>query len=152
MKRIVGLILIALVLSTVQAQSWFGLRSGYPLGVTLHYGVANALANGFDLRVSANLRVRGPDVSFGVGVDALNVVAVERPFTVYVGGGPAIDFGGGGALIDIHGLLGGEFRFTDLGLDPLGIFAELSLGAGIGIGRPSVIPTFGGAVGFNFHF
>lgn len=40
MKRIGSLIIIALVLSTVQAQSWFGLRSGYPLGVTLHYGTS----------------------------------------------------------------------------------------------------------------
>lgn len=153
MKRLaITTLLLVLLGGAAQAQTWVGLRTGYPLGVTLHYGIENALSNGFDLRVSANLRVRGSDVDFGVGVDALTEITVEPPFTVYVGGGPSLDFGGGGALFDIHGLAGGEFRLTDMGLDPLGIFAELALGAAIGIGRTSVIPSFGGAVGFNYHF
>ena len=152
MKR--WLILIAVVLMGIsQAEdNWFGVRSGYPLGVTLHYGIENALSNGFDLRISANLRARGSSVDFGIGVDGLNTVQVERPFEVYLGGGPAIDFGGGGALIDVHGLVGGEFRLYDVGINPLGIFAELSLGAAIGLGRSSVIPSFGGGVGVNWHF
>lgn len=154
MKTIGFGVLLALLLSfgSAQAQNWFGLRTGYPLGVTLHYGIENGLSSGFDLRVSANLRVYGDEVNFGIGADALNTVALEGPFEVYVGGGPALDFGGGGALFDVHGLVGGEFRFVDLGLAPLGIFAELSLGAGIGLGRPSRIPTFGGGIGFNWHF
>ena len=142
--------LAVLALGTANGQgNWFGLRSGYPLGVTLHYGMANAFSPGVDMRISANLRIRGGDVSFGVGVDALSVVMVEGPFEVYVGGGPSLDFGGRGALFGVHGLAGGEFRFRDLNLEQLGIFIELALGAAIGIGRPSIIPTFGGAVGFN---
>ncbi len=154
MKRLIlALTLALLVLGSASAQSnWFGLRSGYPLGVTLHYGIQNGFSPGIDLRVSANMRVRGGNVNFGVGVDALNVVTVEGPFEVYIGGGPAIDVGGGGVLLDIHGLVGGEFRLRDAGLEQLGLFAELALGAGIGIGRPSIIPTFGGAVGFNWRF
>lgn len=156
MKRVriltLALTLIALAAGSASAQNWFGLRTGYPLGVTVHYGMSDTFANGFDARISANLRVRGERVSFGVGVDALNTVSVEGPFNLYVGFGPALDFGGGGALIDLHVLGGGEFRFTDLGLDPLGVFAEVSLGAGLGLGRPSQIPTFGGAVGFNYRF
>ena len=146
-------LLAVLCLGSAQAQdNWFGLRSGYPLGVTVHYGIENALSNGFDLRISANLRSRGSGIEVGIGVDGMNTVYIERPFEVYIGGGPAIDFGGGGALFDIHGLAGAEFRFYDTGLDNLGIFAEIALGAGIGIGRPSQIPSFGAAVGFNWHF
>ncbi len=155
MKRLFGLLAVLLMITfgSVQAQSWIGLRSGFPLGVTLHYGVQNGLANGLDFRVSANLRASGDNVSFGVGVDAMNTVFTEAPFNLYVGFGPAVDFNNSGTLIDIHGLLGGEFRFSDVDLDPLGIFAEISLGAGIGVGgRSSEIPSFGGAVGFNYHF
>jgi hypothetical protein len=156
MKRILFSVIVVCTfgLGISQAQNWFGVRTGYPLGVTLHYGVENGLSNGFDFRVSANLRARGNSVDFGVGIDGLNVVYTDprNPFVVYVGGGPALDFGGNSALIDIHGLVGGEFRLGDVGLRPLGIFAEISLGAGIGINRNSQIPSFGGAVGFNWHF
>jgi len=155
MKRFVSISVVALLLlfTTAQAQgNWFGVRTGYPLGGTLHYGIENALSNGFDLRVGLNLSARGNSLDFGLGVDALNTVYIERPFEVYVGGGLAVDFGGGGTLLDAHGLAGGEFRFTDVGLSPLGLFAELSLGAAIGIGRSSIIPSFGGGLGINWHF
>lgn len=156
MKRllITLLALATLALGSAQAQNWIGLRTGYPLGVTAHYGIANALANDFDLRISANVRFRRNDnVEFGLGLDAMNVVAVEGPFEVYIGGGPAIDFGRRGTLIDIHGLLGAEFRFIDLGLEPLGIFLEGTLGIGIGLGgRSSQFPTAGAAFGFNYRF
>lgn len=155
MKRFISVAALTLFLISTSAQAqgnWFGVRSGYPLGVTIHYGIENALSNGFDLRVGVNVSSRGNSVDFGLGVDGLNTVYVERPFEVYVGGGLAVDFGGGGALLDAHGLAGGEFRFTDVGLSPLGLFAELSLGAAIGIGRSSLIPSFGGGLGINWHF
>lgn len=152
MKRCLVLLLVMLASSALAQNNWFGLRTGYPLGVTVHYGIRNGLAAGTDLRISGNLRVRGSDVRVGVGVDALRNVAAQGPFVVYVGGGPAIEFARGGALLDIHALAGGEFRFVDLGLPQLGLFAELALGAAIGIGRPSEIPTFGAAVGFNWRF
>lgn len=146
--------LLFALLGNANAQNWFGVRSGYPLGVTLHYGVANALSNGFDLRVSGRVTSWGGGVRVGIGVDAMGTVAREGPFSLYLGAGPAIDFGGGGAWLDVHVLAGGEFRFVDFGLTPLGIFVEMTLGAsfGLGSGATAQIPTFGAALGFNYHF
>ncbi|MEX2535006.1 MAG: hypothetical protein WD273_05340 [Trueperaceae bacterium] len=153
LRRVIPLgLLLMLALGTAQAQNWVGLRTGYPLGVTIHYGIGNMFSPTTDGRISANLRVRGSNVNFGVGFDVLETVHVESPFVVYLGGGPALEFGGSGALFEVHGLAGGEFVFSDLDLEELGIFAEFSLGGAIGIGRPSQIPTFGGAVGFNYRF
>lgn len=147
-----ALLLLAATLPLAHAQNWVGLRSGVPLGVTLHYGIADVLPDGSDLRVSGTVRSRGGDLNFGVGIDALNELSVAEPFVVYAGGGPALDVSQEGALLDVHVLLGGEFRFGDVGLEPLGVFAELTLGVGIGLGRPSEIPTFGGALGVNYRF
>lgn len=150
---VIALALFA-VFSSSHAQNWFGVRSGYPLGVTLHYGVANALANGFDLRVSGRITSQGGSTRIGVGVDAMGTVAAEGPFGVYIGAGPAIDFGSGGAWLDIHALAGAEFRFVDFGLAPLGLFVEGTLGGsfGLGTGAAAQIPTFGAALGVNYHF
>lgn len=146
-------LLLMLVLGSAHSQNWIGLRSGYPLGVTLHYGISDAFAPGTDGRVSANLRIRNGETDLGVGFDVLRTVSVEPPFEAYIGGGPAIDFGSAGAVLDVHALAGGEFRLSDLDLEELGVFAEISLGAGIGVGgRSSEIPRFGAAVGFNYHF
>lgn len=140
--------------SSASAQNWFGVRSGYPLGVTLHYGMSNALSNGFDLRVSGRVTAHGGSARFGIGIDAMTTVAQEGPFNVYLGAGPAIEFGNGGAWLDIHALAGGEFRFVDFGLAPLGLFVEATLGGsfGLGSGATAQIPTFGAALGFNYHF
>ena len=150
------LITTALVsgISTASAEgNWFGIRSGYPLGLTLHYGVANGLASGAALRVSGRLVVDGNGTRFGLGLDALHTVAAVSPFSVYLGAGPAVEVGSGVALLDVHGLVGGEFRFVDLGVPQLGIFAEGTLGARIGIsGISSQFPTFGAALGVNWHF
>lgn len=155
MHRPLIVLLAALLLaSTASAQNWFGVRSGYPLGVTLHYGIGNALANGADLRVSARVVVgQGGRAAFGVGVDALVDVFAEGPFGAYVGGGPSLEAGGGRVDLGVHGLVGGSFRFTDLGLAPLSVFLEANLGAAIALsGGTSRIPTFGAAVGFNWDF
>lgn len=140
--------------SHANAQSWAGIRSGYPLGVTLHYGMKNALSNGFDLRVSGRITAHGGSARIGIGVDAMGTVLAEGPFSVYIGAGPALEFGNGGAWLDIHALAGGEFRFADFGLAPLGLFVEATLGGSIGLGAGSAaqIPTFGVAVGVNYHF
>ena len=153
MKRLSLILLTLLSLNLASAQNdWFGLRTGYPLGVTIHYGIGNGLPNGFDMRISANLRVRNNNlVDFGLGIDGMNTVYRDRPLEFYVGGGPALDFGGGGILIDVHGLAGGEFRLYDAGIPRLGIFGEVSLGAGLGIGRDSIIPSAGVGFGFNWH-
>lgn len=147
-------ILLATMLSTsASAQNWFGVRSGYPLGVTLHYGVADALSNGFDLRVSGRVTAQGGSARIGIGVDAMGTVASEGPFSVYIGAGPSIDFGNGGAWLDIHALGGAEFRFVDFGLAPLGLFLEATLGGSFGLaaGATAQIPTFGVALGVNYH-
>jgi hypothetical protein len=150
------LIAAALVsgISCANAQgNWFGIRSGYPLGVTLHYGVANGFGPGADLRVSGRLVVDQNGSRFGLGLDAMHTVAAASPFSVYLGGGPAVEFGSGVALLDVHGLVGSEFRFVDLGMPQLGLFAEGTLGARIGIsGISSRFPTFGAALGVNYHF
>ncbi|MFO7544118.1 MAG: hypothetical protein R6W77_01330 [Trueperaceae bacterium] len=157
-SRRLSSIVVALALfaafSSAHAQNWFGVRSGYPLGVTLHYGVANALANGFDLRVSGRVTSQSGNTRVGVGVDAMGTVAAEGPFGVYIGAGPAIDFGSGGAWLDIHALAGAEFRFVDFGIAPLGLFVEATLGGsfGLGTGAAAQIPTFGAALGVNYHF
>ena len=152
-KFLLALSLLLAAGSLVQAQgNWFGLRSGYPLGVTLHYGIEDGLASGADLRINGRLYVRGGNAVVGLGVDALRTVAVEPPFEVYIGGGPAIEVGRN-VFLDVHGLVGGEFRFVDLGLPELGVFVEGALGARIAVsGGSSQVPDFGAAVGFNWYF
>lgn len=154
LMALVAALVVFIAASNASAQNWFGVRSGYPLGVTLHYGIDNALANGFDLRVSGRVTAHGGSARFGIGVDAMRTVAFEGPFSVYLGAGPALEFGNGGAWLDIHALAGGEFRFVDFGLAPLGLFIEATLGGsfGLGSGATAQVPTFGAALGFNYHF
>jgi hypothetical protein len=152
MKRLL-LLLFVVVPTFGQAQdNWFGLRTGYPLGLTVHYGIENGLDNGFDLRISGNLRAYGGNVEVGIGIDGMNDIVQDGPLSVYIGAGPSLDFGGGGALLDLHGLIGGEFLLSGAGLSELGIFVEGTIGASIGLGRDSRIPSGGAAVGFNWHF
>lgn len=155
--RILAVLVAAALASGLSAASaqgnWFGVRSGYPLGVTLHYGIANALSNGYDLRISGKLVVDSSGSRFGLGLDGMHTFAEAAPFYAYLGAGPSMEFGSGTALLDLHALLGGEFRFSDFGLPQLGLFAEGTLGATIGLsGASSRFPTFGAALGVNWHF
>ena len=156
MTKLLRTFLVALVLAllagSVHGQNWLGLRTGYPLGVTVHYGIEDAISAGSDLRVSGRIAAIGGSPRFGVAVDILRTISIEQPFFVYVGGGPAISVGGGGAYFEVHGLLGGEYRFTDLDLAPLGIFGEISLGAEFSTSGTARLPAFGAALGFNWHF
>lgn len=142
-----------LAIGHANAQTWFGLRSGYPLGVTLHVGSQGALGGVADLRVSGRLETIHGNTRVGVALDALRHVGAPLPLLVYVGGGPAVAVGGGSAFLEVHGLVGAEYRFIDVGLTALGIFGELSLGAEIdtGTGRAR-LPTVGAGLGFNWHF
>lgn len=155
-RRIVTVVLVVLAatgIANANAQNWFGVRSGYPLGVTVHYGIAGALGSGADLRVSGRVVAHGGAARVGLGLDAMTTVSSTPPFDVYVGAGPAIEFGDGGAWLDLHGLFGGEFRFTDLGAPQLGLFLEGTLGGSIGLSSGKAeVPTFGAALGFNYHF
>ena len=93
-RHLVVLLTVLLLAGAASAQNWFGVRSGYPLGVTVHCGVGNALANGADLRVSARVVVGpGGRATFGVGFDAL--------VDVYADG--AIGLSGGTARIPTFG-------------------------------------------------
>jgi hypothetical protein len=149
-----ALVLTALLLiGAASAQNWFGVRSGYPLGATLHYGMSNALSRGADLRISGRLVSSGGNVAFGVGADAMLNVFADGPVTAYVGGGPALEFGAGRADLGVQGLVGGQFRFAQVGLAPLGVFLEGSVGGSISLsGGTARIPTFGAALGFNWYF
>jgi hypothetical protein len=151
--RLAAALTLLLAVGAASAQNWFGVRSGYPLGVTLHYGIANALANGADLRVSGRVVGGGGAVRFGVGADALVRVFADGPVNAYVGGGPAVEFGPGQADLGVQGLVGGQFRLLDVGLPQLGVFLEGSVGASVSLsGGGARIPTFGAALGFNWYF
>ncbi|MEX2541500.1 MAG: hypothetical protein WD314_06810 [Trueperaceae bacterium] len=142
-------LLLMLLFGSTQAQNWIGVRSGFPWGANVHYGLGDAFGAGSHGRVS--LALRGSD--FGVGFDFLNTLSVEPPFEIYVGGGPLLLIGGNGLLVDLHAFLGGEFVLSDLDLEELGIFAELGLGGGIGFGsRAHENATVRGALGFNYRF
>ena len=152
--RVVALALVVTLLAgSAAAQDWFGVRSGYPLGVTVHYGMGNALATGADLRISGRLVAHGGGVRVGVGVDGLWNVYAEGPVSAYVGAGPAFEIGSGYAALDVQALAGGQFRFAPMGLPQLGAFVEGSLGASLNLsGGSARIPTFGAAVGVNWYF
>ena len=156
-SRILTILTLAALVSGLSAASaqgnWFGVRSGYPLGVTLHYGVGNALSNGYDLRISGKLVVDNNGSRFGLGLDGMHTFAAAGPFSAYLGAGPSFEVGSGSSLLDLHALIGGEFRFSDFGLPQLGVFGEGTLGATIGLSNVSSrFPTFGAALGVNWHF
>src|SRR5690606_3578682 len=88
-------------LSSASAQNWFGLRSGSTRVEPVHSDEDEALSNGFDLRVSGCATASGGSARFGIGVDAMTTVAAEGPFSVCLGAGPALEFGNGGAWLDI---------------------------------------------------
>jgi hypothetical protein len=142
--------LLLLLGGAAQAQQWFGIRTGYPLGVTVHYGTS---LQAFDLRVSGRIVARGESVRFGVGFDALSTIARQGPLSAYIGAGPAIEVGEDAFLLDVHALVGGEFRFVEFDLDPLGVFAEGSLGGQFNLsGGEAEVPSIGAAIGVNWHF
>ena len=152
--RMLALALVGLLLAgSATAQDWFGVRSGYPLAVTLHDGIGNALGAGSDLRISGRVVASSGSVRFGVGADALLNVFTDGPVDAYVGAGPSLEFGPGRADLGVQGLVGGQFRFAHVGLPQLGVFVEGSVGASLSLsGGTARIPTFGAALGFNWYF
>jgi hypothetical protein len=81
MKHSFVLMVATLLFTSAQArQNWLGLRTGYPLGLTVHYGIENALDNGFDLRISGNVRAYGSNVEVGIGIAGMSdIVALGTP-------------------------------------------------------------------------
>jgi hypothetical protein len=151
MRRILAVLTLVLVLGgAAHAQQWFGVRTGYPLGVTLHYGTA---LDAFDLRVSGRVVARGESVRLGVAVDALSTVQRNGPLSAYLGAGPALEIGSDDLILEVHALVGGEFRFSAFELDPLGVFVEGSLGGQVNLaGGDADVPSVGAALGVNWHF
>ena len=147
-------VLLASGIATASAQNnWVGIRTGYPLGLTVHYGRVNGFGPGADMRISGRIEVHNNVARYGLGVDVLHTVYYDSPFSVYIGAGPAIETGSGGTWLDVHGLIGSEFRFVNVGAPQIGLFAEGTLGGVIGISnQPSEIPSVGLALGVNYHF
>ena len=154
LHRFAVLSLVLALLGGAAAQdAYAGIRSGYPLGATLHYGTA--IGPAADARFSVRVTSDGGAVRAGVGVDVLSPFVVDGPVTGYYGAGPAIEIGGDRAVLDVHGLVGGEYRFAAANLPQLGLFLEGSLGARIGLGvsdASTQLPALGAALGVNWHF
>lgn len=150
MRRLLIPLAVLAFFGAVQAQQWVGVRTGYPLGVTLHYGTA---LPSFDLRVSGRVVARGESVRFGVALDALTTVAQEGSLRGYVGAGPALEIGPDDLVLDVHALAGGELRFVELSLPELGVFAEASVGGQLDLSDGTAhVPSIGAALGVNWHF
>lgn len=151
MRRMILVLTTVLLLGgAAQAQQWAGVRTGYPLGVTVHYGTS---LDAFDLRISGRVVARGDRVRFGVAFDALSTVVRDGPVSAYIGAGPAFEIGSDEFVLDIHALVGGEFRFTEFELDQLGVFLEGSLGGQLDVTDGTAqVPSVGAALGVNWHF
>lgn len=133
---------------------WFGVSTGFPIGLNMHYGLNSIITQDLDLRFNGTL-VAGSfsplQMILGIGVDALyNFDNPDDPqLGVYAGGG----LGGVvyiGAVtgtpfnIDIHGLVGAEYRLSDYG-----VFGEVTVGnafaSNFGLGAAL-------RLGLNYHF
>jgi len=133
---------------------WFGVSTGFPLSISMHYGLDDIITKKLDLRFNGTL-IAGSfsplQMILGLGVDALyNFDNPDDPMlNVYAGGG----LGGVvyiGALtgvpinIDIHGIVGAEYRISEYG-----VFGEINVGN-------AYATSFGlGAalrLGLNYHF
>jgi len=89
----------------------------------------------------------------GVAFDALSTIERDGPLSVYIGAGPALEIGADDLIVEVHALVGGEFRFTEFELDPLGVFVEGSLGGQVNLaGGDADVPSVGAALGVNWHF
>ena len=138
------------------SQNWFGVRLGYfnqsyPFGLALHFGVENP--NGLDLRISGSLQ-RRERWSLGVGADVLRPFSEVRGLSVYGGAGGFLAFEGQAFLIDVHGLLGTQYRLVAANLEELGFFLEVNLGAALAVGgipQPNV-PHISALFGLNVYF
>lgn len=144
--------------------TWIGASTGYPFGLTVHYGLGDALGDGVDLRFNGRFNFSGglteSTIGFNVGADALfNIPVDAEDIQVYVGAGPSLGFalttytagidGGslGGFALGAQGVAGAEY-FVD---PQIGIFGELRVGFAYVTGfNFDFAPTL--ALGANYHF
>ncbi len=154
-------LVIFVFLSQASASSWFGVRSGYPLNITAHFGFENVLFTGIGLRVSANLSQRqaflnyidnnSSSTSFGFGADALLPIIKQNPVLIYLGVGSTVSFAAAKTLTDIHGLAGLEYRPDVAILNQLGIFTEASAAIGAINLTEKSFQSLSWSIGVNWH-
>ena len=159
MKTFTGLLLTLLLLSTTALgqsrnfpaqDQWAGVSTGFPLGIVLHYGINDLVAEDFDARFNLSaVTFLGSQFYVSGGADALYVLGLDTddlPLDVYAGGGLNVGLGigeGGGFSVGARGIGGVELAVAD----QLGVFSELRLGLGFNpIFRPEL------AIGVNYHF
>ncbi len=125
---------------------WAGLSTGFPFGVTLHFGIDDVFASNADVRFIGS--IFGDSV--GLGVDALYGFGLddEQTLDLYVGGGPLLEVGNRFAL-GVNAFVGLEYRLSAIGFAPGGIFLEA--GPFVGFGDETFV-DFNARLGFNYHF
>ncbi len=144
--------------------TWVGASTGYPFGLTAHYGLGDALGDGVDLRFNGQFAFAGglteSTIGFNVGADALfNIPVDAEDIKVYAGAGPSLGFAlttynagvGGGSLggfaLGAQGLAGAEYLVTE----EIGLFGELRVGFRYVTGfNFTFAPTL--SLGANYHF
>lgn len=158
----VNFLLVFLVFSFLphaQASSWFGVRTGSPLNLTVHYGF-DLFAN-VDLRIGANVKQRqafldyyngnkSPN-SFGIGLDGLFNLTEAHPLGIYLGAGANLNFIDAKTISDLHLLAGLEFSPSIPVLDHIGIFTEASAGLGSVNISEKFFQELTWSVGLNIH-
>lgn len=143
----------AIVTQTALETQWFGLSTGFPLGLNLHYGMNDIVVTDLDLRINGTLfagSLSPIQMVLGLGVDGLyNLDNPDSPnLGVYLGGGLAtVVFLGnvnGNFGLDVHGLAGAEYRFAEYG-----VFGEVNVGSSFAsnYGLNAAL-----RIGFNYHF
>jgi len=133
---------------------WFGVSTGFPLGLTMHYGLDSIITKDLDLRFNGTLIAGSLDpiqMILGIGADALyNFDNPSDPLlNIYIGGGlgAVVYIGAQSGVpfnIDIHGVGGAEYRINEYG-----IFGEVNIGnafaTNFGLGAAL-------RIGLNYHF
>ncbi|MCA9840087.1 MAG: hypothetical protein KC422_24465 [Trueperaceae bacterium] len=140
---------------------WIGASTGFPLGINLHYGMPDLLAQDLDLRINLSAVSFLFNGAFSVtgGADVLYHLNLETendlPLDVYVGGGldigasirgddPATaDVESSGVTLGLAGLVGAEYALSP----ELGLFGELRGGVGF---DPIFQPAL--RIGINYYF
>lgn len=155
------LLLIFVFFAQASAGSWFGVRSGYPLNITAHFGFENVLFTGIGIRASANLSQRqafldyidskSGSTSFGFGADALLPIVKQNPVSIYLGVGSTVNFAASKTLTDIHGLAGLEYRPDIPILNQLGIFTEATAAIGAINLTEKSFQSLSWSLGVNWH-
>lgn len=156
-KLLLGL-LAALVLGSgaafAQTGFWAGLSGGYP-GAAVHFGVESLGVENLDARLNLGYAYAADDgLSFGVdALYGLDLDTGEVPVDVYVGGGFGLVVSKAFAL---KALVGGEYRFGELGVPELGAFLEVGPSFGFDMDGDDAVDSggfgFDARVGVNYHF